>query len=127
MNLVQWSKSSINYGRKLVDSAFEGARTGEEMFLEERALAPTLGDCAKHSLDFAALGACLGALCAHLGGRRSGSKTLACAVLGGSLGFSAGMIWMTRQLTASVASGARKNIRQTRNAHWFEKNPIDYA
>jgi hypothetical protein len=127
MNLVEWSKSSIDYGRKLVDSALEGARTGQGAFLEKRALTPTLGDCAKHSLDCAALGACLGAVCAYLGGRRSTRKTLACGILGGTLGFSAGMIWMTRQLTASVASGVRKNIELTRTAHWFERNPIDYA
>jgi hypothetical protein len=128
MNFVEWSKSSVDYGRKLVDSALEGARTGEDEFLKEEPLVPYLGETARQAAVPAAVGACLGLLCGYLGtGRRSTSRALACGFVGGAIGFGAGVLWQNRQFTASVASCAWKNIGKTRDEHWLEKNPIDYA
>lgn len=128
MNFLEWSKDSVEYGRRLVDSALEGARTGEDDFLHEEPLAPFLSESARQALGPAVVGACLGTVGGYLGnGRRSRTRALACGLLGGIIGFSAGMIWDSRQLTASVASGAWKKIGRTRDEHWFEKNPIDYA
>ena len=58
---------------------------------------------------------------------RSASRALACGVFGGAIGFGAGVVWENRKLTASVAAGAWKSLNKTRDEHWFEKNPIDYA
>jgi len=130
MNFVEWSKSNLDYGRKLVDSAVEGARAGEDEFLEiqEEALAPYLEESAKHALGPAAVGACLGLLGGYVAGaRRSAARTLAFGVLGGLIGFGAGMIWENREFAARVGSGAWKNVSKTRDEHWFESNPIDYA
>ena len=129
MNFVEWSKSSVDYGRKLVDSAVEGARTGEDEFLEleEEALRPYLEESARVSLAPAAVGACLGLLSGCLGRRRSVGKSLALCIAGGVLGFGAGMIWENRRFAVSVASGAWKGISKTRDEHWFENHPIDYA
>jgi hypothetical protein len=128
MNFLEWSKSSVDYGRRLVDSAMEGARTGEDDFLQQEPLAPFLSESARQALGPAVIGACLCTLGGYLGnGRRSPTRALACGFLGGVIGFSAGMLWDSRQLTASVASGAWKKIGKTRDEHWFEKNPIDYA
>jgi hypothetical protein len=128
MSFLEWSKSSVDYSRKLVDSAVEGARIGEDEFLKEEALAPYLEGSARQALRPTAIGACLGLLGGYLGnGRRSTSRALAYGFLGGAIGFCAGLIWENRQLTASVASGAWKNISKTRDEHWFQKNPIDYA
>lgn len=128
MNFLEWSKDSVEYGRRLVDSALEGARTGEDDFLQQEPLSPFLSDAARQAIGPAVLGACLGTVSGYLGtGRRSTTRTFVCGLLGGVIGFSAGMIWDSRQLTASVASGAWKKIGKTRDEHWFEKNPIDYA
>jgi len=128
MNFVEWSKSSVGYGRKLVDSALEGARSGEGEFLNEEPLAPYLGESARQALGPAAIGACLGVLGGYLGnGRRSTTRALACGFLGGAIGFGAGMIWENRRFTASIASGAWKSVSKIRDEHWLEKNPIDYA
>jgi len=128
MNFLEWSKDSVEYGRRLVDSALEGARTGEDDFLQQDPLAPFLGESARQALGPAVIGACLGTVGGYLGsGCRSRTRALACGILGGVIGFSAGMIWDSRQLTASVASGAWKKIGKTRDERWFEKNPIDYA
>ena len=78
------------------------------------------------------LPALIGALLGALGGslrreRRSSGSTLALGLLGGAIGFGAGLVWENRRFTAIVASSAWKKINQTRDEHWFEKNPIDYA
>ena len=128
MNFVQWSRSSVDYGRKLVDSAVEGARTGEHEFLQEESLGPFVSESAQQALGPAVIGACLGAVSGYLwNGRRSRTTGVACALLGGAIGFGAGVSWDSRHFTASVASGAWKRIGKTRDEHWFEKNPIDYA
>jgi hypothetical protein len=128
MNFVEWSKSSLGYGHRLVSSALDGAHEGEGDFLKEESLAPYLSESAGHALGPAAVGAFLGVMGETMGnGRRSPARTLAFGLLGGALGFAAGVIWDNRQFTASVASGAWKRISQTRDDHWLEKNPIDYA
>jgi hypothetical protein len=126
MTVGEWSRASVDYGRKLVDSGLDGAYAGEEAFLHGERLGPFLGDSACKALAPAAIGACLAALGSRRG-RRSPGRTFAFAILGGALGFAAGLGWESRRLTASVASGAIKNIEKTRDEHWFEKNPIDYA
>jgi len=128
MNFAKWSKSSVGYGRKIMNSALEGARTGEDEFLREESLVPFLGESAQHALGPAVIGACIGAVGGYLGnGRRSTNRALAYGLLGGVIGFGAGVMWDSRHFTASVASGAWKSIGKTRDEHWLEKNPIDYA
>ncbi len=128
MSVLEWSKASVDYGRKLMDSALEGARTGESEFLKEEPLVPYLEESARHALRPALVGACVGIVGGCLGaGRRSPARALACAILGGALGFGAGVLWGSRKLTANVASRAWRSVRKTRDEHWFERNPIDYA
>jgi hypothetical protein len=128
MNLAEWSKSNIDYGLKLVNSAVEGARHGEDEFLKKEPLAPFLSDSAKQALTPAGIGACLGLLCGYVQRRRRPeTRILAYGFVGAAIGFGAGVIWKSRRLTASVASTVGKSIRETRDERWFEKNPIDYA
>ena len=128
MNFLEWSKSSVDYGQKLVNSAIEGAREGEGEFLKDEPLSPYLTASARHAFAPAIVGMCLGALSASLGSqRRSPTRVLTYGLLGGAIGFGAGVIWRNRQFSASVASCAWKKISETRDEHWFEKNPIDYA
>jgi len=128
MTFVEWSKSSADYGRKLMNSAVEGARTGEDEFVQEVPLAPYLSESARQALGPALVGACVGVLGGSLGNsRRSAGRTVASGLLGGAIGFGLGMIWDTREFTVRVASGAWNGVRKTRDEHWFEKNPIDYA
>ncbi len=128
MNVEEWSKSNVDYARKLVDSALEGARTGEGEFLKEESLTSFLHESARHALAPAAVGACLGALGGYLGtGRRSRIRIMVCGLLGGAAGFGAGLVWESRHFTATVASNSWKSISKARDEHWFEKNPIDYA
>jgi len=58
---------------------------------------------------------------------KSTIRALAFGLLGCSIGFGAGMVWESRRLTVSAASGALKNIGKVRDEHWLTKHPIDYA
>ena len=127
MNFLEWSKSSVDYGHRLVSSAIEGAREGEEEYLQEESFTPHLGESARQALLPALIGAYLGAFGGSLARERSTSKTVALGLLGGAVGFGAGLAWQNREIGANVASSAWKRIQQTRDEHWFEKNPIDYA
>ena len=128
MNFMEWSKSNVDYGRKLVNSALEGARAGEKEFLQQDSLAPYFAESARHAMSPAIIGVLIGALGGYLGSRRrSPTRTLACGFLGGAIGFGAGVIWDSRQFSASVASSSWKSINKTRDERWLEKNPIDYA
>jgi len=128
MDLREWSKSSTNYGRKLVNSGLEGARSGGEEFLNGEPLAPFLSESVRRALAPAAFGACLGVLGSYPGSRQKFiGRALACGLLGGAIGFGAGIAWENRRLGASVADGAWKNIGRVRDEHWLTKHPIDYA
>jgi len=128
MSFLDRPKSSVDYGRKLVASAIEGARTGEEEFLKKETLAPYFSKSAERAVIPTEIGACFGAAAGYLGDQhRSGARALVYGFVGGVIGFGAGVLWESREFTASIASGVRKSISRTRDEHWFEKNPIDYA
>ncbi len=124
MTLREWSKYELEYGRKLMDSGLDGARTGGHEFLEGKPLTPVLCDSARSALGFAAAGACIGLL---QGRKKTKWKVLALGVGAGAIGFGVGMAWNNRRLAASVASAAWKKVGRARDEHWLELHPIDYA
>ena len=128
MDLYEWSKSSADYGRRLLDSGIEGARSGEEEFLDGEPLTPFLSDSVRKALKPAALGACIGVLASNPSCReKSIGRTLVYGLLGGLIGLGSGVAWASRRLTATVASSAIRNIGRVRDEHWLTKHPIDYA
>ena len=128
MNVRAWSESTVHYGRKLVDSAVDGVRSGEDEFLVDGRLNAYLAKGALRSLAPAAMGVALGACCGSLRReRQSALRILTGCILGGLVGFGAGMAWETRYLTESIGSNVRKRVQSVRDQHWLEENPIDYA
>lgn len=128
MSISEWSKSEVEYGRKVLDSGLDGARSGREAFLNGRSFTPFLSESVRSALKPAVLGACLGVLGGFPGNRdKSIGRVLAFGLLGGAIAFGASIIWENRRLAVSVARGALRNIDQVRDEHWLEKHPIDYA
>jgi hypothetical protein len=128
MTFSEWTKSNADYGRKLLESGLQGARSGEEEFFNGEPMTPFLTESARHAVTAAALGASIGLLGGISGVRqRCATRAIVCGFLGAVIGFSAGAVWQGRHLGASVVSNALKNITRVRDEHWFEKNPIDYA
>jgi len=122
-----WLKSNVNYTRKLVHSAAEGARSGERAFLNGERLAPQMNQWARSALIPALLGGFLGTLTVWSTTRRRPLRTIAHGVIGCAVGFGAAFTWKSRRLGASMATSAWKNIGNARDEHWLERNPIDYA
>jgi len=128
MNPRKWSESEVEYGRRILASGLEGVRSGEEAFLNGRPLRPFLRESAHKALKPAAVGACVGALSSFSGNRnRSIGKMLFFGLLGGAIGFTAGMAWESRGLTERAANEAWRNIHKVRDEHWVETHPVAYA
>ena len=128
MDLSNWSKSEFEYGRRVLNSGLEGARSGQEAFLNGRSLTPFLSEAARNALKPASVGACVGILSGYRGnGHSSIGRILGFGLLGSLIGFASGVAWESRDLTASIAANALKNIDLVRDEHWLQKNPIDYA
>lgn len=128
MHVAERVTPQFTYGRKLVRSAMQGARAGEEVFLHGRPLHSFLDESAWHALKPAALAACVGALGGLCAARhRSTGRALAWGVLGATLGFGFSLAWESRALTTSIASAAWRKITSARDEHWLERHPIDYA
>lgn len=128
MGWENWSKSEVEYGRRVLKSGLEGARSGEGAFLKGRPLTWHLGQSARNAFQGAAVGACIGFLGACAGNRnRSIERRLAFSLLGGAIGFGASFAWENRRLTASAASAACRNIHRVRDERWMQKHSIAYA
>lgn len=128
MDVQEWSKATVDYGRKVLNSGLEGARSGREAFLHGKSLTPFLCESVRHAVKPALFGACIGVLSSCSGSRpKSVRKSLAWGLLGGTIGLVAGIAWKSRCLTTSVADGAMESMGRVRDEHWLEKHPIDYA
>ena len=129
MTTLEWIETTVDYGRSLISSGLEGARSARNKTLAGAPVTSALINSVRDSWMPAVIGAYVGALGASLGHRRRThyGTVMGASLLGAAIGFSTGMAWGTRRLTGDIARGAKKNIDTARDAHWLEKNPIDYA
>ena len=130
MSLGSWSRSSVGYGRKMLNSGLDGARSGREAFLNGRPLTPFLSESIRSAVKPAVIGACIGALGSYPNHRHhqfSIGRVFLYSCLGGAIGFGTAFAWESRRLTAKVAAGALENMEKVLDEHWLEKHPIDYA
>ena len=76
----------------------------------------------------AAVGTSIGMLTTRLAGKRkSAFRTALGGFVGGVLGLSAGLAWASRGSITRAARTATRRVNATRDAHWLETHPIDYA
>ena len=128
MGLLTWSRSEVEYGRKILNSGMEGARSGQKAFLSGRPLIPFLSQSVRNAWKPAAIAAGIGVLGSCSGSQRNSiGRALSFGLLGGVVGFGAGVVWQNRRLVTSATRCALRNIDKVRDEHWLEKNPIDYA
>lgn len=128
MYISELCKSEFDYGRKVVNSGLEGARSGREAFLCGRPLTPFFRESFHKALKPAGLGACVGVLTSYRENEhRSFGRIVASGLFGGLIGLASGLVWESRLLAQSTARGALEKIGKIRDEHWLEKNPIDYA
>ena len=134
MSLHRWLlsnvKPNVRYARKLAFTCAQGAGFGREEFLDGEPLAPFLAEAVRNAVAPAMVGACLGVL----GGfwnprnkRQRVARVLSQGLLGGAVGFSAGLAWNTEPLAANVARRSLENTREVRDERWLQRHPINYA
>ena len=118
----------VRYGRLLISSGVSGLRKGGESYLHGQRLSAVLVHSVPVSLGLATVGACAGLLRSFVRGRHARAPhTLASGMVGTAIGFCAGLTWETRDLTSTMARSAAKQIDLTRDEHWLQSHPIDYA
>jgi hypothetical protein len=128
MGLRKWSASNYEYGRRVLSSGLEGARSGREAFLQCKPVTSFLSESMHKVWRSAAIGACIGALGSVPGSRPlSTRRLLACSLMGSAIGFSVGIAWKNRRLTERIVGSALQSIGRVRDEHWLERHPIDYA
>jgi hypothetical protein len=130
MSVGSWIASEMQYGRNLADSGWHGARAAWDSARQDQAVEGLLARSVRASFAPTAIGAGVGAFCALLMQRRkapSPALAMALGVAGGLLGFGAGVVWQTRELSSEVARGALREMGTKRDEHWLEKHPINYG
>ena len=117
-------KSDIAYIRSLTKASYDGF-TSALRKRENCAVSPTLTASVWVP---AAIGAIVGILAARYGNRKqSGYKLAMVGVAGSALGFGAGVGYTTRGSTKAVFRSTMQKVNGVRDAHWLERNPINYA
>ena len=121
-----WLKSELEYGRDLIHSGVEGARSAREHALATEPVGAILARSARASLPWAAIGASVGFV---YSARKHESirNGVLLGVLGAVIGVGTSVAFSTRQLTGEIVHGAVQNTKTVRDAHWLAKHPIDYA
>src|SRR3974377_828762 len=120
--------SVLRYGRELVNSGLSGLRTGRESHLQGQPLSEALTESARGALGLAAIGTCAALVGSCLAGHRDRrAKAVGYGVAGSVIGLVVGLVWKTRELTASMGRSALKEMGTVRDEHWLQRHPIDYA
>jgi hypothetical protein len=55
------------------------------------------------------------------------AAVIAMGVVGGFVGFSAAVVWETRDISSGIARGALRRIGTTRDSRWLGKHPINFG
>ena len=121
-------KSGLHYGRALVNSGLSGLRNGRDSHLHGQPLSGALTESARGALGLAAIGTCAALVGSCLAGHRDRrAKAVGYGVAGSVIGLVVGLVWKTRELTASMGRSALKEMGTVRDEHWLQRHPIDYA
>ena len=76
----------------------------------------------------AAIGTIIGILTTpSAGSRKTASRAALGGLIGGVLGLGAGLAWASRGFIGHAARAAVRRVNITRDIHWLETHPIDYA
>jgi hypothetical protein len=122
MRTTHASEFDLTYLKQLIGAGLDGVESGR------REHAGGVWAWRPGVWTSAAIGTTLGVLTARLAGqRKSPSRTAWGGFAGGVLGISAGLAWASRGLIRHAARTATRRVNATRDAHWLETHPIDYA
>jgi hypothetical protein len=119
---------TLIYGRKLVNAGLNGIRLGTPGALNGSRLSQAMGDSAATVVSMTVAGASAALLGSYLLQKRGRSANVwVYGAVGTAIGLVAGVSWGSRKIASSLAHSAMKEMNRTRDEHWLEKHPIDYA
>jgi hypothetical protein len=123
---------SFTYGRKLVYAGLNGVRCGAPVALNGQSLSDVMSDSAVTVVSLTLAGALAGASVGLLGSclmqkRGRTTNVWMYGAVGTAIGLFAGVSWKSRKIASSLAHSAIKEMSKTRDEHWLEAHPIDYA
>lgn len=121
-------KAGLDYGKELMESAYEGVREAREDEFGEGEIAEELREALEDSWRPALIGACAGALVGYVTDKERSSKSIMAGVLvGAAVGFAGSLLWGSRHVTGTLAKGAVKGVGRMQDRRWLEKNPVVYG
>lgn len=123
METSRLHETNLGYLKALIDAGIDGIAAARR----EHAggiFHPPLRDAVWPSL---AIGATAGALGAGLAGRRKRSTMVMGTVVGSMVGVGAALAWASRGFAGSAARRAAQCVNASRDDHWLQSHPIDYA
>jgi hypothetical protein len=127
----KWLRSNVDYGRNLILAGYDGAvsTTTRERALHGEPVSAVLTRSAGNSWMPAVVGACAGMLGTQLSQKQKSMNafTVMGALVGAAVGFCTGLAWNTRHVTGVLAHEAMKATEPLRDAHWLERNPVNYG
>ena len=114
----------LTYLKQLVGAGLDGLAVSRHEFDGRSILSPLRPGV----WTPAAVGTAIGMLATRFDGNRtSASRTALGGLVGAVLGLGAGLAWASRPHIASAARRATRHVNATRDAHWLQTHPIDYA
>jgi uncharacterized protein YcfJ len=127
MSTIRSLKSDFRFARNLVGAVL-GATVAVAAKKSEPSALTALSRAAKTAWGPAMLGAAVGILASRPNkNQNAGYQTAVGGLVGGAIGFCAGVAWESRQVTGAMARHAVSNVNVVRDARWLEKNPVAYG
>ena len=124
METVHSLQLDLTYLKQLIGAGLDGIETTRREIDGGVFASPSRPEVWKP----AAIGTTIGVLTTRLAGnRKSASRTALGGLVGGVLGLGAGLVWASRGYIGHAARAAVRRVNTTRDAHWLETHPIDYA
>ena len=123
METTLWRRPNLPYLKALVGAGVEGITCAKHE-LNGCVFTPTLQSSIWKPM---AICGAIGALGSQMRGNRNKSRTVAGGALGALVGFGATAAWASRRFTDCAARKASRLVADTRDRHWLETHPIDYA
>jgi hypothetical protein len=112
MDIGRAVQANLGYAKQLIGSGWDGIAEAPRKVNARTAWKPI------------ALGAAAGMLASQVGPKR---RSAGWAAAGAFVGLGAALAWASRKFLRDAARAAAARVNATRDAHWLELNPIDYA